>query len=65
MIRSGKNSHKTSQVKVRSERLNNNQKVMALGTSADAPYIVNEDIAGEDKSKFNTSNELPSISTSK
>jgi hypothetical protein len=38
---------------------------MALGTSAGAPYIVNEDIAGEDKSKFNTSNELPSISTSK
>jgi hypothetical protein len=65
VIRSGKNSHKTSQVKVRSERLNNNQKVMALGTSAGAPYIVNEDIAGEDKSKFNTSNELPSISTSK
>ncbi len=65
MIRSGKNSHKTSQVKVRSERLNNNQKVMALGTSTGAPYTVNEDIAGEDKSKFNTSNELPSISTSK
>jgi len=65
VIRSGKNSHKTSQVKVRSERLNNNQKVMALGTSAGAPYTVNEDIVGEDKSKFNTSNELPSISTSK
>lgn len=38
---------------------------MALGTSTGAPYTVNEDIAGEDKSKFNTSNELPSISTSK
>ena len=36
---------------------------MPIGTSEGAPFTVNEDIAGEDKSKFNTSNELPSIST--
>ncbi len=65
VIRSGKNSHKTSQVKVRSERLNNNPKALAIGNSMGVAYTVNEDIVGEDKSKFNTSNELPSISTSK
>jgi hypothetical protein len=65
VIRSGKNSHKTSQVKVRSERLGNNPKALAIGNSMGVAYTVNEDIVGEDKSKFNTSNELPSISTSK
>ncbi len=34
IIRSGKNSHKTSQVKVRSERVNSNVKYLGMGSSS-------------------------------
>jgi|LauGreDrversion4_2_1035121.scaffolds.fasta_scaffold1086753_2 hypothetical protein len=47
---------------MRSERINStNNKV--FGNNINLP--INEDVIDEEKSKFNTSNELPSISTSK